>query len=89
MPGKIINSASCIHNVFNLSFDVANSQVTLENANTVDFGTTSNDYGTIVEVAIHAPTTDKFIRLDEPNDPNVTSGETISFPAGDLTFTLG
>lgn len=74
---------------WNLTFDVANSQVTLTNANTVDFGTTSSNYGTIVEVAIHENGTDKFIRLDEPNDPNVTSGETISFPAGELEFVLG
>jgi hypothetical protein len=74
---------------WNLTFDVANSQVTLTNANTVDFGTTSSNYGTIVEVAIHENGTDKFIRLDEPNDPNVTSGETISFPVGELEFVLG
>jgi hypothetical protein len=73
---------------FSVTFDVANSTLTLENAASVDFGTTQNNYGEIVEVAIHAPTTDKFIRADEPNDPDITAGETVFFPANEITFTI-
>jgi hypothetical protein len=73
---------------FSVTFDPATSTLTLENAVQVDYGTAQNDYGTIVEVAIHAPTTDKFIRADEPNDPTVTAGEDVFFPANEITFTL-
>jgi hypothetical protein len=72
-----------------ISYDVANGELTLTNSVVVDFGTTQNDYGTVVDVAIHDPTTDEFIRADEVNDPNITTGEDVSFPAGEITYTLG
>jgi len=74
---------------WSISYDVANGELTLTNSVVVDFGTTQNDYGTVVDVAIHDPTTDEFIRADEVNDPNITTGEDVSFPAGEITYTLG
>ncbi len=72
-----------------LTFDAANGTVTLTNTAQVDFGTAQNDYGVVLDVAIHAPGTDKFIRADEVNDPDITAGEDIRFPAGEITYTLG
>lgn len=69
--------------------DAANGQLTLDNAAVVDFGEAQNDYGVVVDVAIHAPGTDKFIRADEVNDPDITAGEEIRFPAGEISYTLG
>jgi len=74
---------------WNVTFDAPNGTATLTNASVVDFGQTTNDYGTVVDVAIHAPTTDKFIRGNEPNDPTITAGEEVQFSAGDITYTLG
>lgn len=72
-----------------LTFDAANGTVTLTNTAQVDFGTAQNDYGVVLDVAIHAPGTDKFIRADEVNEPDITAGEDIRFPAGEITYTLG
>jgi hypothetical protein len=69
--------------------DAANGELTLDNAAVVDFGEAQNDYGVVVDVAIHAPGTDKFIRADEVNDPDITAGEEIRFPAGEISYTLG
>ena len=72
-----------------ISFDVANGELTLENDAEVDFGEAEEDWGTVVDVVIQAPGTDQFIRADEPNDPEITAGESVSFPVGEITYTLG
>jgi hypothetical protein len=72
-----------------VSFDSTTNTATLENANEISYGKINNDWGTILDVAIQDPTTDKFIIADEANQPDLTAGENVSFPAGDITFTLG
>jgi len=74
---------------WNVSFDTTNNKATLENGIVVDFGETQNDWGTVVDIAIHDPATDEFIIADEPNNPEITTGEEVSFPVGDITYTLG
>ena len=72
-----------------VSSDSTNEESTLENAASVDFGSAQEDWGTVVDAAIHDPTTDSFIIADEVNDPTITAGEDVSFPAGEITYTLG
>lgn len=72
-----------------LTADATNEETVLENGIVVDFGQTQNDWGVVVDVAIHDPTTDSFIIADEVNDPDITTGEEVSFPIGDITYTLG
>lgn len=74
---------------WSIAFDNTNNEATVENAVEVDFGETANDWGTVVDVAIHQSGTDRFIIADEPNDPEITTGEQVSFPVGDITYTLG
>lgn len=74
---------------WSVAFDNTSNQATIENAVEVDFGETENDWGTVVDVAIHQSGTDRFIIADEPNDPQITAGEQVSFPVGDITYTLG
>ena len=74
---------------WDITFDVANGELTLTNNALVDFGETQNDWGTVVDVAIHNDGTDDFIRADEVNDPEITTGELVRFPAGEITYTLG
>jgi len=74
---------------WNVTVDAANYETTLENANEVSFGEINNDWGVVVDAVIQDPSTDEFIIADEPNDPDLTSGETVRFPAGDLSYTLG
>lgn len=69
--------------------DATNDESTLENAATVDFGTAQNNYGVVVDVAIHDPATDRFIIADETNDPDITAGEDVQFPSGQITYTIG
>jgi len=69
--------------------DATNNETVLENANEVDFGETQNDWGIVVDAAIHDPTTDEFIIADEVNDPDITTGEQVSFPAGEISYTIG
>ena len=72
-----------------LTADATNEKTVLENGAVVDFGETENDWGVVVDVAIHDPTTDSFIIADEVNDPDITTGEEVSFPIGDISYTLG
>ncbi|AFH22751.1 hypothetical protein OSG_eHP34_00090 [environmental Halophage eHP-34] len=74
---------------WNLSFDSTTNTATLENANEISYGQINNDWGTILDIAIQDPTTDEFIIADEPNQPDLTTGEDVSFAAGDLSYTLG
>ena len=72
-----------------LTADATNEETVLENGAVVDFGETENDWGVVVDVAIHDPTTDSFIIADEVNDPDITTGEEVSFLIGDISYTLG
>ena len=72
-----------------VSFDSTTNTATLENANEISYGQINNDWGTVVDVAIQDPTTDEFIIADETNQPDLTTGEDVSFPAGEITYTLG
>jgi len=72
-----------------VSFDSTTNTATVENANEISYGQINNDWGTILDIAIHDPTTDEFIIADEPNQPDLTTGEDVSFAAGDLSYTLG
>ena len=72
-----------------LTADATNEKTVLENGAVVDFGETENDWGVVVDVAIHDPTTDSFIIADEVNDPDITTGEEVSFLIGDISYTLG
>jgi len=72
-----------------VSFDSSTNTATLENANSISYGEIQNDWGVIVDIAIQDPGTDEFIIADEPDTPDLTTGEDVSFPAGDLTYTLG
>src|SRR6056297_2549411 len=74
---------------WNIAYDAANGGLTLTNSAVVDFGEVANDYGVVVDVVIQDPTTDEFIRADEVNDPDITAGEQVRFPAGEITYTLG
>jgi len=74
---------------WNVTADVANEETTLENGTTVDFGTAQNDWGVVVDAAIYDPTTDRFIIADEINDPDITSGEDVQFPTGEISYTIG
>ena len=74
---------------WDVSFDVAGNELTLTNDEVVDFGEAQSDWGVIVDVAIHDAGSDLFIIADEPNDPDITSGEQIEFPVGDINYTLG
>lgn len=74
---------------WNVTADAANNEITLNNGAVVDFGETQNDWGVVVDAAIHDPTTDAFIIADEVNDPDITTGEDVSFPAGEIAYTLG
>ena len=72
-----------------VSFDSSTNTATLENANEIDYGEIQNDWGVIADVAIQDPTTDEFIIADETNQPDLTTGEEVSFAAGEITYTLG
>ena len=74
---------------WDVSFDVAGNELTLTNNDVVDFGDTENDWGVVVDIAIHDAGTDLFIIADEVNDPDITEGETVRFPAGEIVYTLG
>lgn len=74
---------------WSVSFDSTTNTVTVENANAIDYGEVTEDWGTVVDFAIQDPATDKFIIADEPNDPEITQGEDVSFPNGTITYTLG
>jgi len=72
-----------------VTFDAANNTATLENANEISYGEITNDWGVIVAFAIQDPATDEFIIVDETEDPELTAGEDVSFPAGIISYTLG
>jgi hypothetical protein len=72
-----------------VSFDASTNTATLENANEITYGTIDNDWGTILDVAIQDGSTDEFIIADETKQPDLTTGEDVSFPAGEITYTLG
>jgi len=74
---------------WSVSFDSTTNTATLENANEISYGQINNDWGVILDVAIQDPTTDEFIIADETNQPDLTTGEDVSFPAGEITYTLG
>ena len=74
---------------WNVTFDAANNTATLENANEIAYGEIENDWGTIVDFAIQDPGTDEFIIADEPNNPELTTGEDVAFPVGAISYTLG
>ena len=74
---------------WDVNFDATNNEATLQNGVEVDFGETENDWGTVVDVAIHQPETDRFIIADEVNDPEITTGELVRFLTGEITYTLG
>jgi len=74
---------------WNVTFDTTTNTATVENANEISYGQIENDWGTVLDIAIHDPTTDEFIIADEPNEPDLTTGEDVSFAAGDITYTLG
>ena len=74
---------------WNVTFDAANNTATLENANEIAYGEIENDWGTIVDFAIQDPGTDEFIIADEPNNPELTTGEDVAFSAGAISYTLG
>lgn len=74
---------------WNVTIDTANQELTLTNANEVSFGTASSDWGVVVDAAIHNPGTDQFIIADEVNDPDITGGEDVSFPSGEISYVLG
>ena len=74
---------------WSVTYDAANGELTLTNDAVVDFGEVTNDYGVVVDVAIQDPSTDEFIRADEVNNPDITAGEQVRFPAGEITYTLG
>ena len=74
---------------WDVSFDVPQGELTLTNDELIDFGEAENDWGVIVDVAIQDPQTDRFIRADEVNDPDITTGELVRFPAGEIVYTLG
>ena len=72
-----------------LTPDAVDGTLTLTNDNVIDFGQAGDDWGTVVDVVVHAPTTDEFIRLDAPTDPNITTGAEVSIAAGAAEYTLG
>ena len=72
-----------------VSFDSTTNTATLENANEISYGQINNNWGTIVDIAIQDPTTDEFIISDEPNQPDLTTGDDVSIPANEITYTLG
>jgi len=72
-----------------VSFDSSTNTATLENASEIDYGEIQNDWGVILDVAIQDPTTDEFIIADETNEPDLTTGEEVSFLPGEITYTLG
>lgn len=74
---------------WNVTVDTANQELTLTNANEVSFGTANSDWGIVVDAAIHNPGSDLFIIADEVNDPDITGGEDVSFPAGEISYVLG
>lgn len=74
---------------WSVSFDGTDNTATLTNDSVVDFGDAAEDWGTVVAIAIHQAGTDNFIISDETNDPQITTGESVSFPAGEITYTLG
>ena len=74
---------------WNVTFDSTTNTATLENANEISYGEINNDWGIIVDFAIQDGSTDEFIIADEPNQPDLTAGEDVSFPAGAITYTLG
>jgi hypothetical protein len=74
---------------WDVSFDATTNTATLTNANEISYGTIDNDWGTILDIAIQDSGTDEFIIADETNQPDLTTGEDVSFPAGEITYTLG
>lgn len=74
---------------WSISYDATAGTATLTNDVEIDFGEAQEDWGTIVEFAVQDGSTDEFIRSDEPNDPQITSGEQVTFPAGAIEYTLG
>jgi hypothetical protein len=74
---------------WSVTFDTNNNTATLENANEISYGEIQNDWGTLADVVVHDAGTDEFIIMDEPNTPDLTTGEEVSIPANELTFTLG
>lgn len=70
--------------------DATNGRTTLENDGVIDFGTAGENWGIVVDAAIQNDANpDRFIRIDEPNDPEITQGEDVQFSSGDLSYTLG
>lgn len=74
---------------WSFTYDNSTNKLTLENSAQVDFGTAQNDYGVVKEIVIHDDGTDQFIIADETNDPDITAGEDVRFPANNITYTLG
>lgn len=60
---------------------------TLENDNVIDFG--SQSIGTVDDIVIQSQSnTDRAIRADEPNNPDLT-GEDVSIPANTVLYEFG
>jgi len=70
--------------------DATAGTTTLTNSSVIDFGTAGADWGAIVDFVIQNTTNpDRFIRVNEPNDPQVTQGEDVQFSSNDISYTLG
>lgn len=82
------SAVSVVEADWNVTADAVNEETTLENGAVVDFGTSQNNWGVVVDAAIHDPGTDRFIIADEVNDPDITAGEGVRFPSGEITYSI-
>jgi len=70
--------------------DVPTGTTTLTNDSVIDFGTADADWGIVVDFVIQNDANpDRFARIDEPNDPEITEGEDVQFSSNDIEYTLG
>lgn len=74
---------------WSISHDAANGQMTITNDVDLDFGLAEEDWGTVVDGCLHIAGTDRIIRADEVDDPEITQGEEIVLPAGQFEATFG
>lgn len=89
VSGASYSAQSVTEANWTVSFDSTDNTATLTNDAEIDYGEAGEDWGVVVDFAIHNPATDQFIIADEPNNPDITQGENVSFPADAITYTLG
>lgn len=90
VDGDGYTAQTVVRDDWDVSFDPTAGTATLSNVDRIMFGTVDDSWGTIEAAVIQSDTdADKFIRVDEPENPDPVTGAAVSYAPDDLEYKLG